>query len=73
MPESEKLDSAEELDRSIPNQVSEQKIYDDLWIMIQDELVLKSNKNRKKVMDKIYGEKNPTETFRLVVHFYRLS
>ena len=53
IPESEKLDSAEEQDRSTPNQVSEQKIYDDLWIMIQDELVLKSNKNRKKVMDKI--------------------
>ena len=37
----------------VDNQISKQKTYTDLWVMIQDELILERNINRKKVSDKI--------------------
>ena len=51
--ESEKLQSTEDLEKSLVSEVSEQKTYDNLWNMIQDELVLEDNANRKKVKDRI--------------------
>ena len=49
----EKFYLKEELDESLIKKDSEQKIYDNLWAVIQDGLVLESNVNRKKVRDKI--------------------
>ena len=37
----------------VGNQIPKQKIYTDLWVMIQDKLILERNINRKKVSDKI--------------------
>ena len=37
----------------VDNQIPKQKTYTDLWVMIQDELILERNLNRKKVSDKI--------------------
>ena len=37
----------------VGNQIPKQKTYTDLWVMIQDKLILERNINRKKVSDKI--------------------
>ena len=51
--DAETLYSSKEPEEPITNEVSKQKTYDDLWNMIQEELVLEGNINRKKVREKI--------------------
>ena len=51
--DSEDIFSEEKADESYVVEATEQKTYDNLWEMIQDGLVLKSNVHRKKVKNKI--------------------